>query len=223
MNPVDLLNAWGASWFGFMSRALIDASLLLAVILVVWLPMRRRVSAQLAHGLFCLVLLKLIVPVPVEWSWWQSLTRSRPAAPAPPAVVNAEPLARIILPTTGDVGANLVDASVLEPVAIVEPAQDATQSGVMAGSSAKTARLALSLQAWLMLGWASIVVLLLARFLRATRTTRRLIREAVPLRPEWLPIDVQALPSALGLRRPCGGPSATSSTRPPSAAWFAPP
>ena len=71
MNPVEFLNAWGASWFGFMARALIDASVLLAVILVVWLPMRRRVSAQLAHGLFCLVLLKLIVPVPVGWSWWQ--------------------------------------------------------------------------------------------------------------------------------------------------------
>ncbi len=53
-----------------------------------------------------------------------------------------------------------------------------------------------------MLGWASIVAVLLARFLRATRTTRRLMREAVPLRPEWLPIDVQALPRALGLRTP---------------------
>ena len=45
MNPVELLNAWGSSWFGFMTRALIDASVLLALILVVWLPMRRRVSA----------------------------------------------------------------------------------------------------------------------------------------------------------------------------------
>lgn len=91
MNPVELLNAWGASWFGFMTRALIDASVLLALILVVWLPMRRRVSAQLAHGLFCLVLLKLIVPVPVGWSWWQSLTSSRPAEPAPTTVVATTP------------------------------------------------------------------------------------------------------------------------------------
>jgi hypothetical protein len=34
---------------------------------MVWLPLRRRMSAQLAHGLFCLVLLKLIVLVPVTW------------------------------------------------------------------------------------------------------------------------------------------------------------
>src|SRR5262249_38308763 len=102
MNPVGLLNAWGASWFGFMTRALIDASVLLALIVVVWLPLRRRASAQLAHGLFCLVLLKVIVPVPIGWSWWRPLTSSRPAAPAPAAVVAARPPMRVVLPTTGD-------------------------------------------------------------------------------------------------------------------------
>jgi hypothetical protein len=34
---------------------------------MVWLPLRQRMSAQLAHGLFFLVLFKLIVPVPVTW------------------------------------------------------------------------------------------------------------------------------------------------------------
>src|SRR4051794_21575575 len=121
MNPVELLNAWGASWFGFMTRILIDASVLLALILVMWLPLRRRVSAQLGHGLFCLVLLKLIVPVPIGWSWWQSLTSSRPAAPAPAAVATAATPVRAVLPTTGDVGASLVDAPAPEPVAIAEP------------------------------------------------------------------------------------------------------
>ncbi len=157
MNPVELLNAWGASWFGFMTRALIDASVLLALILVVWLPMRRRVSAQLAHGLFCLVLLKLIVPVPVGWSWWQSLTSSRPAEPArhDRASRRRHPR-RVVLPTTGDVGASLADASAPEPVAIAEPAAG-TGRGVMAGASAvSVARPALTVQAWLMLGWASM-------------------------------------------------------------------
>ena len=71
MNLVELLNAWGAAWSGFMARAFIDTAALLALIVVVWLPVRRRVSAQLAHGVFCLVLLKLIVPVPIAWGWWQ--------------------------------------------------------------------------------------------------------------------------------------------------------
>src|SRR5262249_59813582 len=138
MNPVELLNAWGTSWIGFMTRALIDASVLLALILVVWLPMRRRVSAQLAHGLFCLVLLKLIVPVPIGWSWWQSLTSARPAAPAPAAVVAALPPARVVLPTTGDVGASLGDAVATEPVAIAEPPDPPadTRTRALARSSA---------------------------------------------------------------------------------------
>ena len=67
MNFVELLNTWGAAWSGFMARAFIDTAALLALIVVVWLPLRRRISAQLAHGVFCLVLLKLIVPVPVTW------------------------------------------------------------------------------------------------------------------------------------------------------------
>ena len=71
MNLVELLNAWAAAWSGFMARAFIDTAALLALIVVVWLPVRRRVSAQLAHGVFCLVLLKLIVPVPITWGWWQ--------------------------------------------------------------------------------------------------------------------------------------------------------
>ncbi len=58
MISVDLLNGWGAAWWGFMARALVDASVLLALVLVVWIPLRRKMSAQLAHGLFCLVLLK---------------------------------------------------------------------------------------------------------------------------------------------------------------------
>ncbi len=70
MNPVETLNVWGGAWFGLMSRALVDTSVLLVLMLVLWLPLRRRVSAHLAHGLFCLVLLKLIVPIPVSWSWW---------------------------------------------------------------------------------------------------------------------------------------------------------
>src|SRR5260370_22013989 len=67
---VEVLNGWGAAWAAFMERNLVDVSVLLAVVLVVWLPLRKRMSAQLAHGLFCLVLLKLIVPAPSAWPAW---------------------------------------------------------------------------------------------------------------------------------------------------------
>ena len=49
-----------------MGRALVDSSVLLAVVVLIWLPLRRRMSAQFAHGLFLLVLLKLAMPIPAS-------------------------------------------------------------------------------------------------------------------------------------------------------------
>jgi hypothetical protein len=53
-----------------------------------------------------------------------------------------------------------------------------------------------------MLGWAFWAFVLLARFLRALWSTRRMIRDAMPLGPDWLPIDIEALRRAAGVRAP---------------------
>src|SRR3954447_14723142 len=63
-----------------MGRALVDSTVLLVVVLLVWLPMRKRLSAQFAHGLFLLVLLKLAVPIPVSWPSWTAGPSLRRAA-----------------------------------------------------------------------------------------------------------------------------------------------
>ena len=99
MNLVELLNAWGAAWSGFMARAFIDTAALLALIVVVWLPVRRRVSAQLAHGVFCLVLLKLVVPVPVAWGWWQPWASAQQAVER--VMRRGRTLARVAPPAAG--------------------------------------------------------------------------------------------------------------------------
>src|SRR5262249_14425492 len=67
MTAVEAFNSWGAAWASFMARSLVDVSALLALLLIAWLPFRRRFSAQLGYGLFCLVLLKLFLPVPASW------------------------------------------------------------------------------------------------------------------------------------------------------------
>jgi WD40 repeat protein/beta-lactamase regulating signal transducer with metallopeptidase domain len=216
MIPVDTLNAWGVVWFGLMTRALVDTSVLLAVMLVLWLPFRKRLSAHLAHGLFCLVLLKLIVPVPVMWTWSQPVEAARlaaerfspwarPVSPRPAPVTAVAPLAPVALSMTGDVGASLADASITQAVVIAEPqsrARGAAPAATGAGgaAAARSARSSLSFQAWLMIGWGCCVVLLMARLVRGIVTTRRLIREALTLRPELLPIDVEALCRAVGVR-----------------------
>lgn len=217
MISVEVLNAWGATWFGLMARALIDTSVLLALMLVVWLPLRRRVSAHLAHGLFCLILLKLIVPIPVSWSWLAPLESVRlaaervsswaPTAPTPsPVIAKRVPPEPITLSMTGDVGASLADASIVQPVVIAGPQRSSGDTlSKVARPQAKSGRFAwasLSMQAWLMLGWAACAALLLARLLRGIVKTRRLIREALLLRPELLPVDVNALRRAVGVRMP---------------------
>jgi WD40 repeat protein/beta-lactamase regulating signal transducer with metallopeptidase domain len=215
MNLVDVLNTWGAAWSGFMVRALIDSAALLALIVVVWLPVRRRVSAQLAHGVFCLVLLKLIVPVPITSAWWQPWASAQQAVErastwahsserAAPDVAAALP---VPLPLTGDVGASLSDVVVQQPVVVAEPetapSGDRHRASFNDASTADSrARAALSVQAWIMIGWACCAILLLARFCRAMMATRRMMREAVSIGPESLCLDVEALRRAVGLRAP---------------------
>ena len=215
---IEVLNAWGAAWFGLMARALIDTSLLLALMLVVWLPLRRRVSAHLAHGLFCLILVKLVVPIPVSWTWLapiesiqlaaERVSLSAPATPPPSAAAAVpEPAEPIVLSTTGDVGATLLaDASIVQPEVIAEPkgrsGDTVSKVATTHGKAGRFAWASLSLQAWLMLGWAAGAALLLARLLRGIIKTRNLIREALLLRPELLPVDVDALRRAVGVRMP---------------------
>jgi WD40 repeat protein/beta-lactamase regulating signal transducer with metallopeptidase domain len=212
MISLELLNAWGSAWLGFMARALIEGSLLLAVILAAWLPCRRRISAQFAHGLFCLVLLKLMIPVPLTPSWWPTVDGAvatppgRPSGPAPAIEPSSSAMAP---PTTGDLGTSLVDASAAsQPFVIAEPAivgagaPSRAASPLAAASGAAAPRPAPSIAAMLMIAWMSGAAVLLLRFLRVTVTTHRLLRNAEPLRPAWVPIDLDALRRAVGLGSP---------------------
>jgi WD40 repeat protein len=216
MIPVELMNTWGGVWFGLMTRTLIETCALLGLILVVWLPLRRRMSAQLAHGLFCLVLLKLIIPVPVAATGWQPLEWARrvterlsarttlPSEGSPAGAATVSPTAPWALPATGDVGTSLAEVSSPQPVGAALQAASPGGSGARAPSQAvaarSPARVVLSIQAVLMLGWACGVTLLLVNFVRSTVRTRRLIRQAVPLPAKWLPIDLDSLGRAVGLR-----------------------
>ena len=59
----------------------------------------------------------------------------------------------------------------------------------------------LTIAAALMLGWGALAFLLLARLGRALWSTHKLIRQADPLAPQCLPVDLEALPRAAGIRR----------------------
>ena len=208
MISVEILNAWGESWAGTMSRAILDSSGLLVVVLVVWLPLRRRISAQFAHGMFCLVLLRLAVPqafprpswLPTPsvrrvvertaaWAWHAS----EGAVDAPEATTQVPPPvapAPLELPTTGDLVASPTEAPT---TAVTVPARNSS-TAARAGSSN------LSPRAWLMVAWGAVSLILLVRVGRSVLATRALIRNALPVDSEWLPVDVGALEKAVGVR-----------------------
>ena len=60
---IETLNALGLSWASAMQRSLVEATIVLAIVGLVWVLLRRRMSSALAHGLFLLVLVKAAVPL----------------------------------------------------------------------------------------------------------------------------------------------------------------
>ncbi len=85
----ETLNTWGAVWSRLMLRNLVDAAVLLVALLLLWLPFRRWMSNQFTIGMFTLVLLKLVLPVPIElpvpWAAiWPSSHLSSKAFPRRP-------------------------------------------------------------------------------------------------------------------------------------------
>jgi WD40 repeat protein len=203
MSAIEVVNGWGSVWAGFMTRSLIEVSVLLALVTLIWLPLRRRMSAQLGHGLFCLVLLKLIVPTPVTWpewapgisarqatdwlaEWLRPLSEDRALAQATP------PEPPFALPSTGDFEVNVADPTGPLPVVTT----NSPPRPVVTPPSR------LSLSAWLMIAWGVVTSFMLLRFARAWIATRRLVEEAWPLGEGSLPVDVEALQRVAGVRTP---------------------
>ena len=210
MTVGEHLNAWGAAWASFMGRTLFDSSVLLAVALLVWLPLRRRMSAQFAHGLFLLVLLKLAAPIPTTWLSWSAEAPVRrvvsgvaawaiaedSVAPAPISIqiADADDDPIVVAPAPEPIISAALELAT--PTARVEPPQPQAIEAAAARSTP------LSPAAWLMLAWLAVSLTLFARFLRSVWITRQLIRGSIPVddSPGWFPVDFEALRQSAGVR-----------------------
>ncbi len=192
---IEALNTWGPAWAGAMQRSLVEATIVLAIVGVVWWLLRRRMSSALAHGLFLLVLIKAAVPL---------------VLPVTPTVVLPLPAPRVIA-----VRPDRTDATTrrrprpgapVRPRAVLVPgpgASGAVNRGPIAGAPpapapnpADPARLSVS--AWLMLAWVAIVAVLLTRFLGIHIRMARRLRDARLVDP----VDPAQLAGLVGLRRP---------------------
>ena len=206
MMTVEMLNAWGSGWSTFMARALIDSSVLLAAVALIWLPLRRRMSAQFAHGLFLLVLLKLAVPISASWPSWSAEAPLKWAASGVSAWATTDGNEVPTRPPADPVDDPIVVASSPEPIVAAAsspaPKPDPLPEPVRVAAPPIQVRTPLSTSSILMLGWAAISLALFARFFRSIWVTRRLIRESLPV-PDglgWFPVDFEALRRTAGVR-----------------------
>ena len=198
MNVIEMLNAWGGVWADFAWARLIDGAVVLVVVATLWLLIRRWASPQLGYCLFLLVLVKLVVPIKLTLpqrlaDWWPGRMADRAAmwvtadtrAPKGPREDPAT-IARGALPVGSD--------RAMAPTSVI-PVRPA------AAEAPTPQRQAMSIQAWLMSGWAAAVAALLLHFAWVQWRTHLLLRRARVVDPRSLPIDPELLSRSAGVRR----------------------
>ena len=200
MIPSETLNSWAQSWAAFMWGSLIDATIILAVVAVVWLALRRWMSAQLGYCLFLLVLIKLIVPIHVTVPGWTAYLSPRHAVD------------RITAWAMSDASEPLGHRNPLPPLPEVDGMPE-TMLHLGGRVPEATSPPSLSLEAKLMCGWSMVVLSLLAWFAWVQCRLSRLLRQATPVEPATLPVDLAHLQKLAGVRqrvRLCTSPLVSS-------------
>ena len=206
MMSVETLNAWASGWSAFMGRALVDSSIVLAAVLLAWLPLRRRMSAQFAHGLFLLVLLKLAIPLPASWPTWSVDAPLKRVASGVSAWAAADGPEALPGPGPLEADGPIVVASAPEPIvaaAMVPAPMPRPEPGpTRPAAPAAKRRASLTTSAALMLAWMAVSFALFLRFLRSVWITDRLIRGSLPVADgeDWFPVDFEALRRTAGVR-----------------------
>jgi beta-lactamase regulating signal transducer with metallopeptidase domain/thiol-disulfide isomerase/thioredoxin/protocatechuate 3,4-dioxygenase beta subunit len=211
MRAVETLNALGATWAGAMTRSLVDASVVLAVVLLVWFPLRRRISSQMAYGLFLLVLVKAAVPVPVELpaavDRLLSPTEGRPLVVLPPrqsqrthATLHPDPPGHF--DTSGVDGPDDSVPAVTPSSTDAIPPVPSSPRPTPADSMARPGSPTLSIYAVMMLVWAALTGALLVRFSCVHIRMHMRLRDARALEPGTLAVDYGLLCKRCGLARP---------------------
>ena len=201
MISIDTLNAWGRGWASYVTGSLIDAAAVLAVVGLVWLLARRWASPQFGSGLFLLVIVKLLVPLPVVLPAWAAYLSPRYAVD------------RFAGVRGGPEGHGMTDPELLpkfdEGVALglarADSNSETTRAGKDSHAEAATAlparAMMLSTEARWMLGWAGVVLALLLRFGWVQWRTQRQLRHCLPIDPGSLPVDMAELRRLAGVGR----------------------
>jgi beta-lactamase regulating signal transducer with metallopeptidase domain len=193
MIGIDRLNQLASIWSGFMVRGLIDATVLLLVVGVVWLAFRKWMSSQLTYGLFLLVLLKLAVPVPIavpaEWLKYSPGAAADKFVATSPTELKDGRLDALGVPVPRASDAN----SRSKNLSIAPAAAPTTSAATMKVPT-------LSVAAGLMIGWAAVVAGLLARLVTRHVKMHFQLRSLKRREAGDLPIVLSTLARKTGMR-----------------------
>ncbi|HEV3023756.1 MAG TPA: M56 family metallopeptidase, partial [Pirellulales bacterium] len=204
MNLVSMLNHLAGPWTAWMRFALFDGTFALGSAGLVWLVARRRASCQFGYLLFLLALVPLAVPLPFDVP--APLAWLSPRYAAGQSVTWLERLAVGRSETTA--GQHRNDS--LEKTSVERSTHEARRTTghadllprvASAGRTVDETPPTLSKQALLMLGWATTVVTLIARFAWVQSDMARRLKIARRLDPKSLPFDFAELRGRMGLRR----------------------
>jgi beta-lactamase regulating signal transducer with metallopeptidase domain len=205
---IEALNIWADAWAAFMVRATIDATLLLMLLAALWLPLRRRLPAQVGYCLFLLVIFKVLVPVVLPVPGWLAYLSPRDAMGQLVGTLRVPLTRQASAASTGPQFASSAgqlppryDESLLYIVAAAQLSADA-QLPDAKRAARHSPQHHLSRTATLMLAWAAVVAMLSVRFAVAQRSMQRLLHQATPIDAAALTIDFEALRRLVKVRQP---------------------
>ena len=207
-------NSFAETWAWWVATSILNATLVLTVVSLLWFAIRRKASPQLGYLLFLLVPLKLFVPleiaVPECIGSWMPMYVSEAAKR-----LELTSLAEQTAQRTGESAAMIVgeqstptvvpsDASLPEATPEMHlPAASLVAPDHRSAAPALTSQLPshpsvdphsnVSLLAWLMLVWALGVLALLTRLVHAQFRFLRITRNANPVGPALPGVDFDGL------------------------------
>ncbi len=210
---VEALNHAGGLYWNFAAAMFFQVGLLVILLACLDLLVLRHVRNAIRYGVWCLVLVKLMLPVglqgPLAWTGWldsrepassgfHNIAAAAPSFGTPPSVPSDEFAKTRVVPP-GRLATNAAANTELrsEPLSVETPAA----AVALTPSAWLPAIAALRWQAWLFLAWLTSVSLLLAVSWRRMQEVRTLVRSSAEP-PVDLRETMRACEQLVGLRRP---------------------
>ena len=212
MSILFVINSWAANWAQFMLHSLLESGAVLLAVSALWFLIRKRASVHLGYFLFLLVLIKLLIPIEIS-------------VPGSIGYISLQHIANTLVQQATEkttLSAELQHStnhiekqqSMIRQSGMVPVAQDNIKTSIDLPSAsifllpsnfeanAAPTHALLTITAWMMIGWAVMVVLLFLWLMRVQCKTRTLLSLSEPVCDEDLLRTWERLTKQAGIKYP---------------------